>query len=265
MAGGRVRGPPTAATVDALASAAGIAADWWDVSGSRTIVAPETKIALLAALGLEAGSEAQARESLTRLLDDTRRRRIPPSLVLRLDEPLRSRCAARQTDATHGSKPKTESVVEWRIEAGEGARHDLPDGRAVMERPIALPELPVGRHRLVVDGAACALTVAPPECLWTRGGAAQTVRRRGAALRPPPSGGSGDWRLLDAGARGRGRGRARKRPISASARCTCCSRATGSGRAPTTRPTAGSSIRSSSTFSLPTCRATRRSRPRSAR
>ena len=82
-AGGLRGGPPTAATVDALASAAGIAADWLDVSGRRTIVTPETKIALLAALGLEAGSEGQARESLTRLLDDTRRRRIPPSLVRR--------------------------------------------------------------------------------------------------------------------------------------------------------------------------------------
>ncbi len=56
-----------AETVEALASAAGIAGDWWDVSGKRTIVSPETKIALLTALGLEAGSEAQARESLARV------------------------------------------------------------------------------------------------------------------------------------------------------------------------------------------------------
>jgi glycogen operon protein len=52
--------------------------------------------------------------------------------------------------------------LEWRIEARDGVRRDLPDGRSVYERTIALPTLPVGRYRLVVDGVECALTVAPP-------------------------------------------------------------------------------------------------------
>ena len=166
--GGLRAGPPAAATVDALASAAGIAADWWDVSGKRTIVSPETKIALLTALGLEAGSEAQARESLTRVLDETRRRPVPPSLVLRFDEPP----AAPLRNAPKGCEARVEyedgSVLEWRVNSGEGAHHDLPDGRAVAERTIALPELPIGRHRLIVDGVSCALTVAPPECYGPR-------------------------------------------------------------------------------------------------
>ncbi len=75
-----------------------------------------------------------------------------------------------------------------------------------MERPIALPELPIGRHRLIVDGVVCALTVAPPECYGPRaalrkrfGVAAQLYALRRAER-------SGDRRLLDAGARGRGRG-----------------------------------------------------------
>ena len=55
-----------AATIDALAGAVGIAPDWWDVSGARTFVSPETKIALLGALGLAAASEAEARDSLAR-------------------------------------------------------------------------------------------------------------------------------------------------------------------------------------------------------
>ena len=162
--GGLRAGPPTADAVDALASAAGIGAEWWDVGGKRTVVSPETKIALLTTLGLDAGSEAEARESLTRLLDETRRRRVPPSLVLRFDEPP----AAPLRDAPNGCEARVEfedgSVLEWRVEAGEGARHDFPDGRGVAERAIALPELPIGRHRLTVDGVACALTVAPPEC-----------------------------------------------------------------------------------------------------
>src|SRR5208282_734525 len=44
--------PPDAREIDRLADAAGISADWWDVVGRRTIVSPETKLALLAALRL---------------------------------------------------------------------------------------------------------------------------------------------------------------------------------------------------------------------
>ena len=165
LPGGGLRGgPPTAGTVEALASAAGIAGVWWDVSGKRTIVSPETKIALLAALGLEAGSEAEARESLARILDETRRRRIPYSLVLNLDGPL----GAPLRDAPKGCEARIECedgrIVEWRIGAGDGARRDLPDGRTVEERTIALPDLPLGRHRLIVDRVDCQLTVAPAEC-----------------------------------------------------------------------------------------------------
>ncbi len=162
--GGLRGGPPAAATVDALASAAGIAGDWWDVSGKRTIVSPETKIALLTSLGLEAGSEAQARESLTRVLDETRRRRVPYSLVLRADGSL----AAPLRNAPKGCEARIECedgrILEWRVGAGEGERGDLPDGRSVEERTMALPDLPLGRHRLVVDGVDCRMTVAPPEC-----------------------------------------------------------------------------------------------------
>jgi glycogen debranching enzyme GlgX/4-alpha-glucanotransferase len=156
-------GAPSAETIDALAGAAGIAGEWWDVRGKRTIVTPETKIALLTALGLEVESEAEARDSLTRLVDETQRRRLPFSLVLRLDEPP----VAPLRDLPGGGEARIEpedgATIEWRVEAGDGARRDLPDGRSVAERPIALPALPVGRYRLIVEGGECALTVAPPE------------------------------------------------------------------------------------------------------
>ena len=45
--GGLNSGAPTVETVDKLAGAAGIAAEWSDIGGKRTIVSPETKIALL--------------------------------------------------------------------------------------------------------------------------------------------------------------------------------------------------------------------------
>ena len=156
-------GAPGAKTIDTLAGAAGIAGEWWDVRGKHTIVTPETKIALLAAIGLQVGSEAEARASLTRLIDETRRRRLPFSLVLRLGEPP----VAPLRDLPGGADARIVredgATSEWRVEAGDGVRRGLPDGRSVAERAIALPALPVGRYRLVVDGVECALTVAPPE------------------------------------------------------------------------------------------------------
>jgi len=161
--GGLRSGAPSVETIDKLASAAGIAAEWFDVAGKRTIVSPETKIALLSALGLDAASEAEARESLTRVIDETQRRRLPFSLVLRLGErpvaPLRD---MPRSTAARIEREESEAV-EWRVKAADGARRDLPDGRSVSERPIALPTLPIGRYRLIVDGVECALTIAPPE------------------------------------------------------------------------------------------------------
>ena len=52
----------TRATIDALADAAGIAAEWWDVEGKRTLVSTATKLALLDCFGLAARTQAQARE-----------------------------------------------------------------------------------------------------------------------------------------------------------------------------------------------------------
>jgi glycogen operon protein len=58
--GGRVAG----VVLDRLAASAGIAADWWDVTGKRHVVRPDTKRALLAAMGLPAESTADARAHL---------------------------------------------------------------------------------------------------------------------------------------------------------------------------------------------------------
>ncbi len=156
-------GAPSAEAIDALAGAAGIAGEWWDVSGKRTIVSPETKVALLSALGLEVASEAQARGSLTRLVDETHRRRLPFSLVLRLGEPAVAPLRDLPTAVDARITREDGSVAEWRVEAAEGVRRDLPDGRSAAERAIALPALPAGRYRLIVGETECALTIAPPE------------------------------------------------------------------------------------------------------
>jgi glycogen operon protein len=66
--GGRGGGGVAPALLDRLAALAGIAPDWWEVSGRHTIVSPETKLALLAAMGLPAATLSDARESHERLL-----------------------------------------------------------------------------------------------------------------------------------------------------------------------------------------------------
>jgi glycogen operon protein len=170
--------PPDAREIDVLADAAGISADWWDVAGRRTIVSPETKLALLAALRLPAGSQAELRESLARLVDETGARRLPLSLVRRFDEPLRVpvRCdaaaPARSIEPTVVAEDGR--AIAWRASEGEATRRLLADGRAIVEREIDLPALPIGRHRIVLDGVECALTVAPPEAY----GAKAALRRR---------------------------------------------------------------------------------------
>jgi glycogen debranching enzyme GlgX/4-alpha-glucanotransferase len=169
VGGGFNSGAPGVETIDKLASAAGITAEWSDIGGKRTIVSPETKIALLSGLGLEVASEAQARDSLTRLIDETQRRRLPFSLVLRQGEPL----VAPLRDMTSATEARIEredgAAAEWSIEAADAVRRDLLDGRSVSESKIALPALPIGRHRLIVDDLECALTIAPPEAYGPEG------------------------------------------------------------------------------------------------
>jgi len=166
--------PPTAASIDALAETVGIAPEWWDVAGNRTNVSGETKIALIEALGLAARSEAQARESLAHVLDQTSRRMTPPSLVVRAGEPL----AAPLRDCPTGCEARVVfedgSVTEWRVEPGEGVRRKLIDGNEVDERWVPLPSLPIGRHEFFFGDIGCALIVAPPEAYAP--GAAQRKR-----------------------------------------------------------------------------------------
>ena len=155
--------PPAAASIDALAKTLGIAPEWWDVAGNRTIVSAETKIALIEGLGLAAHSEAQARDSLGFVLDETKKRMTPPSLVLRAGEPL----TAPLRDCPNGCDARLEfedgSLVEWRVPQGRGMLRKLIGGSEVDERSVPLPSLPIGRHRLFLGDVGCALIVAPGE------------------------------------------------------------------------------------------------------
>jgi glycogen operon protein len=169
---------PAAREVDSLAEAAGIAGDWWDVSGKRTIVSAVTKLALLEAMRLPAATQAQVRESLAKLVGETSARRLPLTHVSRHDAlrlvPLRADPAepAGPIDATIVTE--SGATIGFHDEPGETGRIALADGRTILERWMTLPDLPIGRHRLIVDDVESALVVAPPEAYLSKA----ALRRR---------------------------------------------------------------------------------------
>ncbi len=155
--------------IDTLAAAAGIAPEWWEVTGKQTVVSPRTKLELLDAMRLPARSQGQARASLARLME-ARTRRLPASLTLALAlqgrraAPLRAAVGEPGRDFDYQIELENGEALAAKAVLGEARRVELADGREIVERPLLLPELPVGRHRLVVDGVECRLTIAPPEC-----------------------------------------------------------------------------------------------------
>ena len=104
--------------LDRLASAAGIAPDWYDIAGQRHIVPPETKTAMLADMGLPAGSSSEARDSLVRLADDHDRRALPWSLVVSEGEAVKVRLPL-----TEGRAPDA-----LRLQREDGSANVIPLG-----------------------------------------------------------------------------------------------------------------------------------------
>jgi len=146
-----------------LASALGVATEFWDWQGQQVQVPPSTVEAVLAALGLDASTPQAAASALSEHRLARWRRRMPPCTVVRAGEPARV-----WVHVPHGS-----SVRPYvRLEDG-GVRADLVqldqwvpptevDGELVGEATFALPEdLPLGWHTLVVDDATAPLVVTP--------------------------------------------------------------------------------------------------------
>ena len=159
--------------INRLATAAGIAPDWWDVAGSHAIVREETKLALLEAMRLPAATRGDAQESLRRLVDEREARRLPFSLVRRDDGamtvPVRDENAAALGPIDLRIKTEDGSELALSVNDLDAQARTLADGRVVFERQIALPQLPQGRHRLFVGEIACGLTVAPPAAYLAEG------------------------------------------------------------------------------------------------
>ncbi|MBX3714877.1 MAG: glycogen debranching protein GlgX [Burkholderiales bacterium] len=200
------------AVLERLATASGIAPRWHDVTGVLHEVGEDTRHALLAAMGRDARTTAQARERLALLAAAREARRIPVATVCREGAPLRlalAPCATR-----HGRgwlRLVDEAGRERRVAFDESDCDIAPvvaaDGRTVARRLVALPALPVGAWRVRVEDedAEGTLLVAPRACHLPAalpGGA----RRFGLAahlyaLRRPGDQGIGDFTALAQAAR----------------------------------------------------------------
>ena len=157
--------------LDRLANAAGIAPDWYDISGQRHIVPPETKVALLADMGLPAGSSSEARESLVRLADDHDRRALPWSLVVREGEAVRVRLPLTDGRAPDALRVQREDGSASVIPLGPSDIEFVPftalDGRPTEAAIAKLPRQPLGRHQIILEHRpelGCHLTISPGRC-----------------------------------------------------------------------------------------------------
>ena len=126
-----------------LARDAGIAVEWRDVNGNDHEVGPEPMRAILAALGLPAGSDAEIRESRERLQES--RRGLPPL------------CTALAGEAVLLGLP---GEPEYRLQLENG---EVREGRAVQRDGLCiLPAVPEpGYHRLEIAGYRTILAVCP--------------------------------------------------------------------------------------------------------
>jgi glycogen operon protein len=192
-----------------LARVAGIAPEWWDVDGRRTVVSDDTSRALLKAMRLPATTEGEVRDGLRRLSEEGERRAVPRALVARGGEsPILSLgvepgLGGRSLWLTVAREDgQTERV---RVGADEGSVVTFigSDGNPAQARRIRLPALPEGRHRIWREDkpeAVCHLTVAPHGC-FLPDSILRGVRRFGIsaqlyALRREGDQGIGDFTTL---------------------------------------------------------------------
>ncbi len=159
--------------LDRLSEAAGIAPDWWDVSGRRTRVSDGTRRALLAAMRLPAATDRDARETLRHLSDERDRRALPLALVSRTGHPGVLRLGL---PPGLGRQPLWLSIeredgeterIRLQAEDGKVVGFTGVDGLPAQAWQVALPALPEGRHRVRREDApdaVCHLTVAPTKC-----------------------------------------------------------------------------------------------------
>ena len=201
-----IKRPSSDEVVATLAEAAGIAPEWFAVSGRRQRVSPDSKRALLRAMGLEAGTDGEARDSLERL-SDRRLRALPPTTVGHTGATVTLDVVADGLAGRHEFAVLRQDGTEDRqtldLDSGDLGAFNAPDGRRGLRTRLALPPQPAGRHRIVLDGdtaGASLLTVAPRRCFipsdYREGRRGFGVSAHLYTLRRRDDGGIGDFTTL---------------------------------------------------------------------
>ncbi|RYB05937.1 glycogen debranching protein GlgX [Lichenibacterium ramalinae] len=202
----RVRRLSSEDVLDTLSEAAGVAPEWFAATGRRQRVSPDTKRALLRAMGLEAGTDGEARDSLARL-SDRRLRPLPPSIVGHTGTTVAVDVMAEGLSGRHAllvrREDGSEETYNLDLDGGERGAFDAPDGRRGLRVRLALPPQPAGRHRLLLDGDAAGaslMTVAPRRCFipadYRDGRRGFGVSAHLYTLRRRDDGGIGDFTTL---------------------------------------------------------------------
>ena len=122
-----------------LATAHGVATDFWDWRGQHVVVTRESIEAVLAALGVAAHTEESVRAALTDVRDQPWRRTLPPCVVVRSGRP-----AEVPVHVGHGEPVRVHVDLEdgGRVELAQADRWVPPrvvDGREVGEATFTVP------------------------------------------------------------------------------------------------------------------------------
>lgn len=163
--------PATAADLDALAQAAGIAPHWWDETGGFHPVPDDSKRALLSAMGLPASTRGEVADARASLTQTRALRDLPLTLAGHQGQSLQ---VALPAEGRSGLPELTLALEDGRMlsvrpDAGRAVRESFttPDGRPAARDLVELPGLPAGLHRLWQahrPETVCRVVVSPGAC-----------------------------------------------------------------------------------------------------
>ena len=153
---------PRRSALRALARHLGILSSYLDVDGRRHTTSDDTRVAIMHAMGVDAGDDAAARVELDRRAAEQRARLLDPVAVLTAGEPWALPVRSRGRGEWHAT-----------LALEDGTVHALQGTASARRGSIALPgTLPMGYHELRlsvrdaggVREANQTLIVAPPRC-----------------------------------------------------------------------------------------------------
>jgi 4-alpha-glucanotransferase len=157
------------ATVDRLASVAGLEPWYYDISGTKHETTLESKILVLSALGCEVSSLAAAKAGLARLEEECWRQALAPFIVTRATSPevdlfLRAEAANRAHELRIAHEGGDTATNEFRPESLPLLGFRDIDGRRVEHRRLKIGAHAAGYYRVTLSSdpdMVCDLAVTP--------------------------------------------------------------------------------------------------------